>query len=172
MTDEERKQKARENSKRYYQKNKEKILARQKEYVRKRYHSDEEFRKKTLDNHKRYEQNNLERVKKIKRDAQKKYYQNHKEYYHNYSKQWSKDKFDLLNEEIERLKRNGQRVATDYAIEKAKADMYMDIINEIKEMIEQYSYNAYYYKCDSQNKFFKSEIINDLKKILDKVSDE
>ena len=105
MTEEEKKIKARENAKKYYQKNKEKVLARQREYVRKRYHSDEEFRKRTLENHKRYEENNLEKVKKIKRDAQKKYYQKHKEYYHNYSKQWSKDKFNLLNEEIERLKK-------------------------------------------------------------------
>ena len=103
MSEDEKKIKARENAKKYYQKNREKILAKQKEYVRKRYHTDEEFRKRTLENHKRYENNNLERVKKIKRDAQKKYYQQHIDYYRNYSKQWSKEKQDSLKKEIERL---------------------------------------------------------------------
>ena len=103
MSEDEKKNKARENAKKYYQKHREKILARQKEYVRKRYHTDEEFRKRTLENHKRYENNNLERVKKIKRDAQKKYYQQHIDYYRNYSKQWSKEKQDSLKKEIERL---------------------------------------------------------------------
>ena len=103
MSENEKKIKARENAKKYYQKHREKILARQKEYVRKRYQTDEEFRKRTLENHKRYENNNLERVKKIKRDAQKKYYQQHIDYYRNYSKQWSKEKHDSLKKEIERL---------------------------------------------------------------------
>ena len=147
MTEEEKKIKARENAKRYYQKNKEKILARQKEYARKRYHTDEEFRKKTLENHKRYEESNLERVKKIKREAQKKYYQKHKEYYHNYSKQWSKEKYNSLQKENEELR---------------------SVIEKIKKLVDQYSWNVYYYKCDSKNKFYKSEIINDLKGILKK----
>jgi len=103
MSEDEKKIKARENAKKYYQKHREKILARQKEYVRKRYHTDEEFRKRTLENHKRYENNNLERVKKIKRDAQKKYYQQHIDYYRNYSKQWSKEKYDSLKKVNERL---------------------------------------------------------------------
>lgn len=129
MTEEEKKIKARENAKKYYQKNKEKILARQKEYVRKRYHSDEEFRKKTLDNHKRYEQNNLERVKKIKRDAQKKYYQNHKEYYHNYSKQWSKNKFESLESENKKLHIIIEKVK-ECANEKIK--MYRTYLEDLK----------------------------------------
>lgn len=45
-----------------------------------------------------------------------------------------------------------------------------DNIKEIQETLMRN--NAYYYKCDSRNKFFKSEIINDLTKILNKVGDK
>ena len=73
LTLEERKEKARLRAKEYYKKNREKVLERQKNYVREKYHNDEEFRKKVLERHKIYEQNNLERVRKIKRESQRKY---------------------------------------------------------------------------------------------------
>lgn len=153
MSEDEKKIKARENAKRYYQKHREKILARQKEYVRKRYHTDEEFRKRTLENHKRYENNNLERVKKIKRNSQKKYYQQHIDYYRNYNKQWSKEKYDSLKKEIERLnkelefERQIKKEVREY-IEKNKVMtqghfdgkqwiyQYYELICEPKELLE------------------------------------
>lgn len=112
MNEEERKEKARETAKRYYYKNKDKILARQKKYVRERYHNDEEFRKRTLENHKKYEQNNIERVRKIKRDAQKKYYENHKDYYREYSKKWSRSERNKMFNEIEMLKKTLENIDT------------------------------------------------------------
>ena len=44
----------------------------------------------------------------------------------------------------------------------------LNIIKEVKELVEQYSWNTYYYQCSSSRKYFKSEIISDLKQILDK----
>lgn len=99
---EEQKIKARERSKIYYQKNKEKILARQKKYVRERYQNDEEYRKRTLENHKRYEENNKEKVKEIKRNAQRKYYEKHKDYYKEKCGGWYKKKCDLLQSKIDK----------------------------------------------------------------------
>ena len=103
MNEEKRKQKIRENAKRYYQKNKEKILARQKKYVRERYKKDEEYRKRTLENHKRYEENNKEKVKEIKRNAQRKYYEKHKDYYKEKCGSWYKKKCDLLQSKIDKV---------------------------------------------------------------------
>ena len=42
------------------------------------------------------------------------------------------------------------------------------ILEQIEKLLDQYSWNAYYYKCDSRNKYYKSEIINDLKELLEK----
>lgn len=70
---EERKRRARENAKRYYQKNKEKILKRQKEYAKKRYMEDEKFRKKIKEKNKNYVINNPEKAREIKRKSQYKY---------------------------------------------------------------------------------------------------
>ena len=79
LTDEEkneiRKQKARENSKRYYEKNKEKVLARQKKYVKRKYANDEEFRKKVSERNKKYALKNPEKVKEMKRNWAKKHRQ-------------------------------------------------------------------------------------------------
>jgi len=46
------------------------------------------------------------------------------------------------------------------------------IIKEVRELVEQYSWNTYYYQCPSSRRYFKSEIISDLKQILDKVDKE
>ena len=73
MSEEERKQRARENAKRYYQKNKEKVLKRQKEYARKRYREDEDFRNKVKEKNKNYVINNPEKAREIKRKSQHKY---------------------------------------------------------------------------------------------------
>lgn len=73
MNEEEKKQRARENAKRYYQKNKEKILKRQKEYAKKRYREDEEFRKKVKEKNRNYVINNPEKAREIKRKSQYKY---------------------------------------------------------------------------------------------------
>lgn len=70
---EEKKRRARENAKRYYQKNKEKILKRQKEYAKKRYMEDEEFRKKIKEKNRNYIINNPEKAREIKRKSQYKY---------------------------------------------------------------------------------------------------
>lgn len=75
MTEEERKQKARENARRYYQNNKEKVLAKQKEYARKKYANDEEFRKKAYERSRKYIANNLEKVRESKRKWANKHYQ-------------------------------------------------------------------------------------------------
>lgn len=89
---EEQKAKARERSKKYYQKNKEKILSKQKEYHKIRYKNDEEYRKKCNERSRKYRETNPEKVKEIKRKSFKKYYQEHKEYYRNYNKKYS-DKY-------------------------------------------------------------------------------
>lgn len=73
MNEEERKQKSRENAKRYYQKNKEKILKRQKEYVKRIYKEDENFRNKIKEKNKQYVINNPEKAREIKRKSQYKY---------------------------------------------------------------------------------------------------
>ena len=73
MSEEARKQRARENAKRYYQKNKEKVLKRQKEYVKKRYREDEEFRNKIKEKNRNYVINNPEKAREIKRKSQHKY---------------------------------------------------------------------------------------------------
>lgn len=103
MQIEEKKQRARENAKKYYQKNKEKILARQKKYARERYKNDEEYRKKSLERHKKYEKDNLEKVREIKRNAQKKYYQSHKDYYKNYNKNYNKSYKERIDKAYEYL---------------------------------------------------------------------
>lgn len=48
-----------------------------------------------------------------------------------------------------------------------KLEQKENILQELRELIEIYSWNTYY-KCDSRNKYLKSEIISDLKQILDK----
>ena len=73
MSEEERKQRARENAKRYYQKNKVKVLKRQKEYAKKRYREDEEFRNKIKEKNRNYVINNPEKAREIKRKSQHKY---------------------------------------------------------------------------------------------------
>lgn len=70
---EEKKIRARENAKRYYQKNKEKILKRQKEYAKKRYSEDEKFRNKIKEKNRNYVINNPEKAREIKRKSQYKY---------------------------------------------------------------------------------------------------
>ena len=74
MSEEMKKQKARENARRYYQKNKQKVLARQKEYVKKKYATDEEFRKKTYERSRKYVKNNIEKVRELKRKWANKHY--------------------------------------------------------------------------------------------------
>ena len=83
-----KKQKARERAKKYYQENKEKVLARQKAYVKRKYEEDENYREKCKERRKRYEENNKERVKILKREAQKRHYHKHREYYRNYRKEY------------------------------------------------------------------------------------
>lgn len=73
MNEELKRQRQRENSRRYYQKHKKEILLKQKIYVRKRYHEDEEFRKRTLEIGKKYRINNPEKVRETKRKSQLKY---------------------------------------------------------------------------------------------------
>ena len=73
MSEKERKQKARENAKRYYEKNKEKVLKRQKEYAKKRYREDEEFRNKIKEKNRNYVINNPKKAREIKRKSQHKY---------------------------------------------------------------------------------------------------
>lgn len=73
MSEEEKKQRARENAKRYYQKNKDKVLKRQKEYIKKRYREDEEFRNKIKEKNRNYGINNPEKVRETKRKSQYKY---------------------------------------------------------------------------------------------------
>lgn len=85
---EERKIKARERAKKYYQENKEKVLARQKAYIKRKYAEDENYREKCKERRKRYEENNKERVKILKREAQKRHYHRHIEYYKNYRKEY------------------------------------------------------------------------------------
>lgn len=53
----------------------------------------------------------------------------------------------------------------------AENKMLHSIIKEVRELVEQYSWNTYYYQCPSSRRYFKSEIISDLKQILDKVGD-
>lgn len=84
MNDEIKKEKARERAKEYYYKNKEKVLARQKEYVKKKYKTDSEYRKKAQIRKKRYIENNKERVMEMQRVAQRKYYAKHKGYKNKY----------------------------------------------------------------------------------------
>lgn len=74
MSEEMKKQKARENARRYYQKNKQKVLAKQKEYVKKKYATDEEFRKKTYERSRKYVKNNIEKVREWKRKWANKHY--------------------------------------------------------------------------------------------------
>lgn len=74
-----KKQKARENARRYYKKNKEKVLEKQKEYVKKRYATDEEFRKKVNERSRKYALNNIEKVREMKRNWAKKHYKEMRE---------------------------------------------------------------------------------------------
>lgn len=75
MNEEEKKQKARENARRYYEKNKEKVLAKQKEYVKNKYANDEEFRKKAIQRNRKYALKNKEKVRELKRKWANKHYQ-------------------------------------------------------------------------------------------------
>lgn len=75
MISEEKRIKQRESSRRYYRKNKEKILAHQKEYVRKKYAEDAEFRAKTYQRNRKYVENNKEKVREMKRNWARKHYE-------------------------------------------------------------------------------------------------
>ena len=79
LSEEEKKQRARENAKRYYKKNKEKVLAKQKEYVKKKYATDEKFRKKVNERNRKYVLNNQEKVREAKRKWASKHYKEMRE---------------------------------------------------------------------------------------------
>ena len=97
-----KKQKARERAKKYYQENKEKVLARQKAYVKRKYEEDENYREKCKERRKRYEENNKERVRMLKREAQKRHYHRHIEYYKNYRKEYYRTYINKDKRKIEK----------------------------------------------------------------------
>lgn len=104
MDEELKKQKARERAKRYYEKNKVKILQRQKEYAKRKYHEDEEYRQRRIQNCRNYCERNPEKVREIKRLSQKKYYQKYKEYYKQFQKEHSKQYQKNHREKIKKQK--------------------------------------------------------------------
>lgn len=114
MDEELKKQKARERAKRYYEKNKIKILQRQKEYAKRKYHEDEEYRQKRIQNCRNYCERYPERVREIKRLSQKKYYQKYKEYYRQFqkehSKQYQKNHREKIKKQINNLQEENERL--------------------------------------------------------------
>lgn len=70
MTDEEKKERARINSRKYYQTHKEEILAKQYVYKKKKYKEDPEYRKKVYENSRRWIEKNPEKAYAIKRKWQ------------------------------------------------------------------------------------------------------
>lgn len=91
---EEQKQKARERARIYYQKNKAKILARQKEYHREKYNSDEEYKNKCLERCRKYREENPEKFREIRNRSQKKYYEKYKDYRKEYYKEYNKKYYE------------------------------------------------------------------------------
>lgn len=70
MTDEEKRKRTCENSRRYYQAHKEEILQKQAAYKKKKYAEDEEYRKKVYENSRRWIKKNPEKAYAIKRKWQ------------------------------------------------------------------------------------------------------
>lgn len=68
MTDEEKRKRACENSRRYYQAHKEEILQKQAVYRKKKYAEDEEYRKKAYTRSRKWVEKNKERVAQMKKD--------------------------------------------------------------------------------------------------------
>lgn len=70
MTDEEKRKRACENSRKYYQAHKEEILSKQYVYKKKKYKEDPEYRKKVYENSRRWIEKNPEKAYAIKRKWQ------------------------------------------------------------------------------------------------------
>lgn len=71
MSEEDRKKRKKETDKRYYQKNKEKVLKRQKEYAKRKYKEDEEFRNKIREKNKRNSINKQMLIKQLQQRIDK-----------------------------------------------------------------------------------------------------
>ena len=66
----------------------------------------------------------------------------------------------------------GMCLVRDKAIEiKGKEiERLNNIIEKLERLIDDYSWNSYYYKCNGR--YLKSEILNDIREIIDKDSDK
>lgn len=82
----------------------------------------------------------------------------------NYMKQYVENKYEHDSEPMLNWK--------DLKLVLNEIERLHSIIKEVRELVEQYSWNTYYYQCPSSRRYFKSEIISDLKQILDKAGDE
>ena len=149
MDEEIRKQKARENARRYYQKNKEKVLAKQKEYVKKKYATDEEFRKKCYKRSRKYAENNIEKIRESKRRWANKHYKELRE--KGLLPPSKKEIIKILQQRVEQLEKENKELKQPQVFidcedmeERYGRDLYEDYLkgkieqleNIIKEAIE------------------------------------
>ncbi len=126
--------KARENARRYYQKNKQKVLNKQKEYIKKKYATDKNFREKCYKRSRKYVENNIEKIRESKRKWARKHYQELIE--KGLRPPTQKMQIEKLQQEITRLNKDIKILQNMLIESQALCDEYIEKYNNLKTLKE------------------------------------